>query len=417
MGNKWAKRPPLMYTMAVTKTRVAVFLLTLIVVGAFGLLASLYARGYRFDTKNFKFSPNGLLVAETDPSGAQIFINGDLKNATDTTISLSPGMYDVEFKKEGYISWSKRLEIQKEIVTEAIAHLFKSIPSLTPVSFAGSITPVASADFGRIAYAVPLANGSGNEGLWVIDTVNLPLGFSREPRQVTDGDLANATWIFSPDGRQILLTTQTGVYVLDAGTFTPQRERVNIATQKEDLLAEWEEKNDLKLAAQLKSVHPEIADILVRKAKLLTFSPDETKVLFQANSDATIPSGVVKELPGASTQRQERDIKEGRTYVYDIKEDRNFLISEAEVQIGNWNLEIVNSIPRLAWFSTSSHLVLAEEGKVTIMDYDGINRQVVYSGAYTSPFAFPILSSDRILILTNLGAIDTLPNLYAVTIK
>src|SRR3989344_3208456 len=108
-----------MYTRAVTKTRVAVFILTLLVVGAFGLFASLYARGYRFDTKNFKFSPNGLLVAETDPSGAQIFINGELKNATDTTISLSPGTYDVEFKKEGYISWSKRLEIQKEIVTEA----------------------------------------------------------------------------------------------------------------------------------------------------------------------------------------------------------------------------------------------------------------------------------------------------------
>ncbi|OGM15221.1 hypothetical protein A2V56_04225 [Candidatus Woesebacteria bacterium RBG_19FT_COMBO_42_9] len=407
-----------------TKVRVAVFLITLIVVGVLGLFVSLYARGYRFDIKTFKFSPNGLLVVESDPSGAQVFVNGELVNATDTTISLSPGTYDIEFRKEGYITWGKRLEIQKEIVTEAIAHLFKSVPSLTPVSFSGSIFPVASSDFGRIAYSVAVANGNDSGGLWVIDTLNLPLGFAREPRQITDGDLRGATWTFSPDGREIMLTTLTGVFVLDAGTFTPQRERVNVATKKEELLAEWQKKADLKLAAQVKSLHPEIADILTRKTKYLTFSPDETKILYQASSEAIIPSGVVKELPGASTQKQERDIKEGRTYVYDIKEDRNFLISEEETQIGNWNrvtnseiVETGNSIPKLTWFSTSGHLVLAQEGKVTIMDYDGTNRQVVYSGSYITPNAFPILSTDRIIILTNLGATDTLPNLYAVTIK
>jgi hypothetical protein len=264
---------------------------------------------------------------------------------------------------------------------------------------------------------VPATSSNGDGGLWVLDTVNLPLGFAREARQVTDGDLSNASWLFSPDGREIMLTTLTGVFVLDAGSFTPQRERVNVASRKQEILAEWEEKAELKLAAQLKSVHPEISDILNRKAKFLTFSPDETKILYQAASDATIPEGVVKQLPGASTQRQERDIKEGRIYVYDIKEDRNFLIWDHEVAIINQPETEETPQASIRWFPTSRHLVLAEEGKVVVMDYDGTNRQVVYSGAYIAPNAFPVLSNDRILILTNLGAQDTLPNLYAVTIK
>src|SRR3972149_11785493 len=121
-----------------TKVRVFVFLLTIIVVGTVGYLVSLYARGYRFDTKNLRFSPNGLLVANSDPDGASIFVNGELRTATDTTLSLAPGAYDVEIKKEGLLSWKKRLVIEKEIVTEANASLFRSVPSLTPVTFSGS---------------------------------------------------------------------------------------------------------------------------------------------------------------------------------------------------------------------------------------------------------------------------------------
>lgn len=401
-----------------TKIRVIVFLLTLFIVGTLGLFASLYARGYRLDSKNLKFTPNGLLVAKSEPSGAQIFINGELKSATDTTISLHPGTYDIEFKKDGFMTWAKRLAVEKEVVTLANAHLFKTIPSLTPISFSGSLSPIISGDSARIAYGVPAKNGDSQGGLWVIETANLPLGFSREPRQITDGDVTNASWQFSPDGREIMLTTQTGVFVLDAGSFTPQNQRVNIASRKSEVLNLWNKKANLKLQAQLESIEPEIADILTRKAIFLSFSPDETKVLYQANSEAIIPTGVAKELPGASTQAQERDIKTGPTYVYDIKEDRNFLIEEDShsLEIGNWKLE-VKPTKRLSWFATSNNLLLAGVDKVVIMDYDGTNRQTVYSGAYMAPNAFPILSNDRILILTSLGAVETPPNLYAVTIK
>jgi hypothetical protein len=57
---------------------------------------------------------------------------------------------------------------------------------------------------------------------------------------------------------------------------------------------------------------------------------------------------------------------------------------------------------------------LAKQDKIIIMDYDGTNKQEVYTGVYSAPNAFPIASTDRILILTNLGANSTPANLYSL---
>ncbi len=380
-----------------TKIRVLIFLLTIVVVGSLGTIISLYAKGYRFDVKTFRFEPNGLLVIKSDPDGAQVFINTELKTATNATVPLPPDTYDVEIRKEGYLSWKKRLVIEKEIVTEANASLFKAVPSLSAVTFSGNINPVPTNDLTKIAYAVP------KTGLWVIETVNLPLGFAKDPRQITDGDLTGAFWEWSPNGREILLITKTGIFLLDAGHFTPQNQRVNITSGKTEILAEWEKERKIKLAAQIRGLPEELVDILERKTDLITFSPDKTKILYTASSSAELSDNLIKPLPGASTQKQERQIKAGKAYVYDIKEDRNFSIS--------------NSAATLRWFPTSQHLVLAEDGKITIMDYDGTNRQEVYSGSYIAPHAFPTVNKERLLILTNLGADSVLSNLYSLSLK
>ena len=402
-----------------TKVRVFVFVLTVIIVGAVGYLVSLYARGYRFDGKSLKFSPSGLLVANSDPEGASVIVNGELKSATDATLSLAPGTYDIEIKKEGFLSWKKRLVIEKEVVTEANASLFRSVPSLTPVTFSGSASPVASSDFTKIAYAVLPENGDDptKVGLWVMETLSLPFGFAKEPRRITDGNLNEASWTWSPDSREILLTTKLGLFLLDTGAFTPQAQRVNVASRLEEIQALWDKQKQTKLEARLRNLPQEHADVFIRKVQNLAFSPDETKILYTASGSATLKADLVKQLPGASTQKQEREIKEGQTYVYDIKEDRNFLIEQDSEELTISPDFYATSKKSLSWFPTSSHLVLAQDGKITIMDYDATNRQVVYTGSFVPPYAFPFASTGRLLILTNLGANSSLPNLYSVTIK
>ncbi len=402
------------------KTRSLVFVLTLALVAAVGTFVFYYARGYRFDASKFKFIPNGLLVVKSEPDGAQVFINGELETATNANVFLSPGTYDVSIKKEGFLTWYKRLTIDKEIVTEAEADLFRSVPSLSAVTFSSSFNPVPSSDFTKIAYVV-LPDTANNEndkmGLWVLETVNLPLGFARDPKRITDGDLSDASWAWSPDGREIMLTTRTGVFLLDAGSFTPQNLRTNIVSTKNDILEEWAEERETRFAAQIRGLPDELIDILSRRTSSVLFSPDEKKILYTASSSATLKEELIKGIPGASTQKQDRQIKPGHTYVYDIKEDRNFLIDE-----GVESLVIGNSLHdatkrRLTWFPTSSHLVLAEEGKIIIMDYDNTNRQEVYTGSYIAPHAFPTVNAERLLILTNLGADSASPNIYSLTLK
>lgn len=400
-----------------SKIRLLILLFTFFVVGTVATLISLYARGYRFNSKNMKLNPNGLFVIKSDPDGAQIYIDGDLKTATNATIPLPPGTYDISVKKEGYLTWNKRLTIDKEVVTEATANLFKSTPSLSAVTLNGVENPTPSRDFTKIAFVVPSSASTDYQGLWVIETINLPLGFTRDPKKITDGNLDGSSFIWSPDGSQILLTTAKGIYLIPTGTFTPQAERVNIGVQKDKTITLWNDQEKKILDTLIKKLPPPVQDIIANGSSEVQFSPDEDMVLYSASSSAVIREKLIPQLPGASTQKQERELVAGKTYVYDIKEDRNFLVDEEaktlEIQGG-----YTNGLPRrMSWYPTSRNLVVADTDKVIIMDYDGTNKESVYSGSYIAPNAFPTLSFDRMLILTNLGALSTPPNLYSISLK
>lgn len=398
------------------KIRVIFFLITLIVVGSLGLFVSYYARGYRLDLGTFKFQPNGILVLRSEPDGASVYINGHLKTATNASISIPPGTYDVEVRKDGYFSWYKRLVIEKEIVTQASASLFKNVPSLSPTTSAGAVNPVMAEDGGKIAYSVLPGKdvGTDKSGLWVLDTFSLPLGFGAGPKRITDGDMTGATYVFSPDGREILLTITNSSFLLDTGSFTAQNQRINIASRMDTTLTEWAAEKELKDQSLIRNLPPELSDILSRKSLSFVFSPDGTMILYAASSSGTLPEGLVRPLPGASTQRQERSVQTGHTYVYDIKEDRNFLITDQPATIDNTDNPEHGA---LRWMSTSRHLLFALNGQVVIMDYDGTNRQTVYSGSYFAPSAFPFSNTTKLLILTNLGAPAATANLYTLTVK
>jgi hypothetical protein len=396
------------------KIRLLLISITILFVATFGLVASFYARGYRFSFKSFRFEPRGILVIKSDPTGAQVVINGDLKGATDTNFSLTPGNYDLALKKEGFIAWSKRISIEKEVVTEINASLFRAVPSFSPMTFDGAIDPVASSDYTKIAYTIPATNSNNTKtGLWFIETTNLPIGFAKEPKRVTDGSLIGASWQFSPDGSQILLRIGVASYLLPVGSFTPQNQRINIASTEEKILAAWEKDRETKLSAQMKMLPLELNDILTRKASSVVFSPDETKVLYTASASAMINNNLVRPLPGSSTQKQQRAIEMGKTYIYDIKEDRNFLVYDSPVTITNDK----TTGAAIRWFPNSGNLILAENGRISIMDYDGTNRVVIYSGAYLSPNAFPFASTSKLVISTNLGADSSIPNLYSLSLK
>ncbi|MBI2590550.1 MAG: PEGA domain-containing protein [Candidatus Blackburnbacteria bacterium] len=436
-----------------TKLRIFTFLLTAAFVIGVGYFVSLIARGYRFDSQSLNLGPRGLFVVTSVPNGAQILVDGKLESATNATISLHPGSYDIQLKKDGYLPWQKHITIEKEEVTKIDAYLFPAAPSLSSLTFTGAVKPILSPDKTKIAYGVAAPSGvaanglqtdSDKVGIWIMDLADLPIGFSREPRKITDLDPLSLDWQWSPDSRQLLAKKDTNYYVLDISSQTFLVSLVPLTSEKlSATLSKWQQDQEKKNDENMRDIPPKLAENLKNTA--FHFSPDGNKVFYTASNDVTIPNGLISPLPGSSTQKEERSIKKGNTYVYDLKEDKNFLVYSGSVTperdlIKEASLATASAATTLAtlrpapkpaargpqdlpsssvlrWFPTSNHLILAESNKITIMDYDGTNQQTVYAGPYAYPYAVPFPNSSRLLVLTNLGAGESVGNLYAISLK
>src|SRR5579872_7108835 len=141
------------------------------------VLVVLYAKGYRlgFDKGQPSFGVTGQLVLKSVPDGASVYINGHLTTATNNTIDLTPGDYEVKIAKEGYFPWQKSLNIQKEIVTSINAILFPNAPlTLSAITQFGALNPVIDPTQTKIAYVIASQSAQVN-GIYVLDITSRPL--------------------------------------------------------------------------------------------------------------------------------------------------------------------------------------------------------------------------------------------------
>ncbi|HUV43169.1 MAG TPA: PEGA domain-containing protein [Patescibacteria group bacterium] len=370
------------------------------------------AQGYQPDLTTRSLRPSGILAATSIPDGAQIYIDGRLKSATNTTLNLSPDEYEVEIKKDGYTSWKKTLTIKKELVTKTDAYLFPTFPNLQSLTFTGAQKPVLSPDGQKVVFAVS-ENSIDKNGLWVLDLGDRPLGLPRDPRKIVDSapagrDFSEAQLEWSPDSNQILTNLETlgeqENFLLEANQLNPATRLIDVTNQLQAIKADWEKEEELRFKSQSTKLPPKLLEILTDSAQNLQFSLDETKILYAATASAQIPEKLIPPLPSVSTQPEQRKLEPGKVYVYDLKEDKNFYLMDQDES------------KNLAWFPTSKHLFLVQEGKITILESDNTNWVDVYTGPFDDKYAFPFPAGNRILVLTSLGK-ETPPNLYAISLR
>jgi len=395
------------------KKRLIIFLSVFLGIALVAYFLVKLASGYRPDFSTKTMRPTGLLVATSTPNQASILVNGKiLKAKTATTLSLGPGEYDIEIKKDGFSSWKKKILIEKELVVKTDAYLFPTYPDLKALTSTSASNPVISPDGKKVVFAV--GNQDEKNGLWVLDLPERPLGLNREQRQVLQSapkgrDFAKGTYQWSPDSKQILVTLTKSIikgkpveenFLVDASILNSTTRLVDVTDQLVSLKRGWENEEKILEQAKLGKLPEELLGILGKSAKDIFFSPDETKILYTATASATIPKELIPPLPGASNQPESRELNPGKIYVYDLKEDRNFAID----------------LPTARWFPTSKHLFLVQKDKISIIEYDGTNKVDVYSGPFEDSFAFPFPSGNKILILTALNK-ESPPNLYAISLR
>lgn len=398
---------------------------------AFAIIA--YGRGYRVHTDG-SVQSTGLIVLQSDPSGAQIIIDGKVKTATQATLTLPPGWYDITIAKDGFQPWQKRMKIQGEVVAKAEALLLPTNPSLTALTATGVVNPVLSPDGTKLAYVIPDATATTSAslattkpGIWILDLVDKPLGLNRDAKQVAPSGAINfskATLLWSPDSKELLATiSPTTHYVIntDASTSFPTR-----VTDIKLLQSDWKTIKEERLNDQLVTIPPAFTSIASSAASLISFSPDETKILYEATGSATILPAITPPLIGANPTEESRTLIPGTLYVYDIKEDRNYAIETTSRILPKPPGSAVKRSPPtpeeiagiIHWLPTSKHLVLVAKDKVEIMDFDAANRRTAYGGPFWDSFAVPWASGGKLIILTNLNsAASAVNNLYVVNLR
>lgn len=391
------------------------------------LAAVLFVKGYRPDLTKKTLQATGILVATSSPDGAQVFLNEHLTTATNDTLNLPPGEYQVKIQKDGFIPWEKKIKIQTGVVTKTEALLFPLAPSFRPLTQTGVLNPSLSPDGTKIVYGV--ASGSAQrQGVWLLDLTERPLSLQNQSRQISP-TLSQAKFLWSPDGKQVLAFWEDSFYLLETDRLNSVPKDVTPTLTL--VLTSWENELKTQEKERLNAQKPELFKVISENMKILAWSPEETKILYTASASATLPALINPPVLGANTQPEQREIKAGNIYVYDIKEDKNFFIMEEPKAVqtkevgpkAKEQLLFEEFLARFSpaktwqWYPDSRHLIYVEQEKIFILEYDGTNKDAIYAGPFEDNFVFSYPGGAKLIILTTYNKPSSEANLYTINLR
>ena len=375
------------------------------------ILISIFARGYRLDTNNgFKLKVTGLLSVTSKPKSASVYVDNVLTTATDDTLNLTPGSYQIKISKEGYIPWEKDIQIRPELVYQADAQLFRSSFELKAITQGKIVNPVISPDGSKIIYAIASNSATSKEnGLYVLELTELPLLMSKNTQRFLSPNLSYLDWSkfsfeFSPNSKQILATSKNNpnIYLFSLDQTLNSKNLFDVSSQLTQIRKDWEETQSQNIQSKIEKLPLEIRNAIATNSATLFFNSTEDKLLYQASGSAQI-SQIITPPPAQSTQIQNRSLTKDFYYVYDLKDDTNFLIGD-------------NSIKQISWLPYSNSLLFVKDKNINVVEYDATNYQQLYSG-YSSPKILLPTPDGYRLIISISESKDSPETLFLVTIK
>lgn len=384
--------------------RIIITLIFLIITITYAI--TIYAKGYRINLQNgISLKATGILSTTSKPKAASVYINDHLLTATDDTINLPPGEYEIKIAKDGYNTWQKRVNLKKENVYQTDTHLFRTIPDIRSITLSGAINPVVSNDGAKIIYAVASASASKNNGLYQYDLSNslLPLN-KNQPKLIATNfhniDWSKFTFQFSPDSKELIASTKNNniSYLINLDEPVTSQKLQDITINKSIILDNWTKSETIQIEETLKKLPLVFKNIVsTESSKLSSLNSSGTKFLYLAQNDYNLEKNIISPPPGQSTQTQNRDIKKDNYYIYDIKDDTNFLIGSK------------TDINSPFWLPDSNSIVFVSKDKIQNIEYDATNLQTLYSGTFLNNFLAPKLDGNEIIIFND--------NLFGLSIR
>jgi len=374
-------------------------------------LISFLARGYKISFNQGSFvKATGLISATSTPKSASVYINNRLTTATDDTINLPPGNYQIKIIKDGYLPWQKTALIKKEVVFQTDAHLFRTAPDLKPLTLTGTINPVLSPDNSKIVYSVASASASRDNGLYQLDLTNRPLPLNKNlPKQIHPDspgiNWANFNFEFSPDSRSILAVGPNASYLIRLDTSPNSRDLYDITPRLPIIKKEWQQQTSELIKNKIKDLPDQIKEVVsTASAQNVAFSSSDSKILYLAQKDNQLLDQYITPPPAQNNQNQTRQIQADHYYIYDQKDDTNFLVGHQD------------TVTDPFWLPNSNNIIYIEGNQIKTIEYDTTNNQTVFADNFDKNVVFPWPDGSRIITITSAypGAQE---NLYAITIR
>lgn len=358
--------------------RFLITLITILVIGAAAGVAIFLAKGYTISPGEKRIVGTGIINITSEPDAASVFIDGHLTTATNATVStLPPKKYFVKVIKEGFIPWEREVEVREGLVTPLKITLFPAIPTIYPLTFTSVANPVLSPDGSKLSFIIPAGKKAG-VWVWTMSR-NQPIAFARssEPHQIVTNtvvDYSNATLRFSPDSKQVLATVGKNNYLLREDTLNSEPRDITAILPA--TLKTWDDDVSAKDVARIEAIKDINIKKLASSSGVLRFSPDETKFMFA----------------------ESQELK-----VYDIEGKKQYDLPSSKFHL---------------WLPDSKHIILLEEGTISIMDFDGTNKAVIYAGKFEDSFVFPWPDSSRLVIVSSFPTpTASEPNLYGINLR
>lgn len=394
---------------------------SLVLIAVIAGAAIFLAKGYRYQSDTQTFSGTGIISVSSLPDQASVYLDGHLTTATDDNItSLPPKTYKVRIVKEGYIPWEKDIEVKKGLVSEIKATLYRSIPTIYPITYSGVDYALLSPDNIKLMYIIPngLEGGLAAERksgiwVWVMSTQN-GIGFAGgdQQRQIVQSsgvDYSQAKYRWSPDSSQIFVDLPDRKLLLDTNRLNDVPR--DITATYEATLKSWDQTEAQTRLTKL----AQIEDINLRKtaseSASLKWSSDETKVLYTDNlgnfklNDLSLKKNF--ELPKATS--------------YEFLPDSKHLVmverDETKASEGSKESK-VGASPKP---SPSGNLTIKEQfaqSRISIIEIDGTNKAEIYYGSVEPNVVVPWPDNSRLVVISSLPTqTASQPNLYGINLK
>ena len=369
----------------------------------FGLTAGifLYTAGYRIgkdkNTNHVDITQTGMINVKSSPDGANVYLNGELKTATNGAISsLTPGTYSLRILKNGFVAWEKDIEVFSQLVTDITAILVSQSPRLEPLTNTGARQPTISPTLSKLAF---FTKDGDTPGVWVIPLTGETLNLFRSSAYVVLEDAPGRIYSngisieWSPDEDELLVQGENeGFYLV-----TLQNDSVISAANPDLIRKNWTNETTKKRLDFIEKL--DIPDGLreIAVAPDTVWAPDGKKFLYRVTAGNTIEYHVFN---------MEKPIPVGEKV-----ENVAFSIDKNAKQ------------PAVSWYADSFHLILVEtdkevatRGMVSLVRIDGTNKVEVFNNNLYSDKVFSAPGGDKLILLTSFKS-EGQTDLYTVGIR